>query len=80
MWSGMVILRVYRFMTKVYMRHIRQCRFCSTGFIIFCKDRGLDYKTFFKQGIEIRELKKLMKGEKHTLVERAIKLAEKKGK
>ena len=66
-------------MTRIYIRHIRQCRFCSKGVIQFCKHRNLDYQSFFKQGIEIKQLRKLMKGERHTLVERAIRLARAEG-
>ncbi len=65
---------------KVYMRHMRQNRFCLSGFISFCKDRSFDYKTFFKNGITVPELRKLMGNEKNTLVERAIQSAEKENK
>lgn len=61
---------------KLYMRHIRACRYCKDGFKIFCEARSLDYRKFLKDGIKIKDLKKLMGNEKHTLVERAIKLAQ----
>jgi len=62
-------------MTKLYMKHIRQCRYCVPEFIKFCQERNLDYVNFFKNGIEIDELKKLLNGEETTLVSRAIKCA-----
>ena len=62
-------------MTKLYMKHIRGCTYCLKGFKSFCSDRALNYKDFIKNGIEIGELRVALKGEKHTLVERAITLA-----
>jgi hypothetical protein len=80
MLSGTGILRVCRFMTKVYMRHIRKCRYCGPGIIKFCEDRGFNLKYFLKHGIEIAELREFFGDEKNALVERAIKLAEKESK
>ena len=66
-------------MTKIYIKHIRSCNYCMKGFKAFCKERNWNYKSFLKSGIEIKDLRVLLNGEKHTLIERAIKLAEKDG-
>lgn len=62
-------------MAKIYIKHIRKCGYCVTGFIKFCQERDLDYKSFFKNGIEVEELLMLMKGEENTLVTRAMSYA-----
>jgi len=43
-------------MTTVTMRHIRQCKLCSSGTRAFFNKHGFDWNDFLKHGIDANEL------------------------
>lgn len=46
-------------MIKVTLKHIRACGYCSKGVRAFCRQHGIDWSVFLREGFDIEDLRKI---------------------